>query len=1012
VDSDLHRCLLRPPAQLHRNSLADDESLANELFLFTNAKAFPTTRNFASKHNCLAWYSGFECSVGDARSDSSHILAGLLSEWSIGQYAMSHKYIVIHPIVPVSSGSSVDAVSRFIFLRIRTRHQPDIPPAFPVESHLSCKTLPDNVLVAFVPSSTICKLTSMPNSLIHRCRRIWLATAFLGVVIIAATADAQDATVSDPLSTTTNSGSESLRFSFEGMPWRDVIRWFAETSDLALHISDVPTGSFTYSDPNSFTPDEALDRLNLFLLPQGFTLVRSGKLLSVINLSDPRSLQQLDSLAKFVTIEQLQQASDNDVVKCIFALGELDAEDAVDELSALKLMLAPAIFSKTNQLMITDTARKLKNVKTILDAFQPGELANGTVIKSFILEHVDAEDILVVARPHLGLATGEMIGIDVSLSADLQGKNIFVTGIEDKVKLVEGLITAIDKPEKGLSTADGDAELRSHVVKNGNVETVYNVLVTLLAGETVRLSKDETAGTIVALATPEIQKEIEQTVQQLQASDAEFVVIPLKSIDPYVVVSLLEEMFDLTESKRRESAGIEAFTRHGNSRGFDLLKGVENSNAPRIDADPANRRLFVRGTKHQVEQIKAIVAELDSGTSRTLGSNEQIRILPLRGREGERLLKTAVKFWRSNPVFLYPSLDDGRNEISERIAAEDSAKSNPFSSEDARQSSPVSENAQLLTGDLRSQEAAIRCQFTPRGLILQSEDTKALDQFEDHLVTIAGPVDSTPSPPVVFYLKYTRPDDAIWMLAELLDGSEASLSGESGSLVNGFVAGSSANFSGSLVSSREGTTTMIAGAITVVADSRLNRLIVQGTSNDIDQIEGYLKIIDKDTSITSIETYGTSHVIELVYSRASEVADAIRSAYEGRVTGNVPGIGQPQPGSQQPGQAGQPTAPQPQEKPTNDKKSAGKELVAKPAKTLEPKMTIAIHEPSNSLIVTAPDQLFREVEQLAKIIDSRSQKSVRLVKVPESVAIESLQEIFSGGVRKGSGTRQPTPKQR
>jgi type II secretory pathway component GspD/PulD (secretin) len=293
-------------------------------------------------------------------------------------------------------------------------------------------------------------------------------------------------------------------------------------------------------------------------------------------------------------------------------------------------------------------------------------------------------------------------------------------------------------------------------------------------------------------------------------------------------------------------------------------------------------------------------------------------------------------------------------------------------------------------------------------MILQSEDTESLDQFEDYLVTIAGPVDSVPSPPVVFYLKYTRPDDAIWMLAELLDGGEASSLGDANSLVNGFVGGSSDSLLGSLVSSREGTTTMIAGSITVVADSRLNRLIVQGTASDVEQVENYLKIIDKDISITSIETYGTSHVVELVYSRASEVADVIRSAYEGRVAGSAPGVGQGQPGGAQPGQRPAPQS----EKQSADKKSSKKELVAQPAKTLESQMTIAVHESSNSLIVTAPDHLFREVEQLAKIIDTRSQKAVRLVKIPESVAIESLQKIFSGGVAPASGIKQPTPKQR
>ena len=157
---------------------------------------------------------------------------------------------------------------------------------------------------------------------------------------------------------------------------------------------------------------------------------------------------------------------------------------------------------------------------------------NGTVVKSFALKHVDAEDMLVVARPHLGLATGEMIGIDVSLSADLQGKNIFVTGVEDKVKLIEGLVTAIDQPKRSMSTTSGEIDCSRILSQGGNVETVYNVLQTLLAGKTVRLSMDEAAGSVVALATPEVQRKSSKPSLQLQATEAEFEVIPLKTVDP------------------------------------------------------------------------------------------------------------------------------------------------------------------------------------------------------------------------------------------------------------------------------------------------------------------------------------------------------------------------------------------------------------------------------------------------------------------------------------------------
>ena len=59
-------------------------------------------------------------------------------------------------------------------------------------------------------------------------------------------------------------------------------------------------------------------------------------------------------------------------------------------------------------------------------------------------------------------------------------------------------------------------------------------------------------------------------------------------------------------------------------------------------------------------------------------------------------------------------------------------------------------------------------------------------------------------------------------------------------------------------------------------------------------------------------------------------------------------------------------------------------------------MTIAVHEASNSLIVTAPEQLFLEVEQLAKKIDLRSQQSVRVIQLPGGAAYDSLKEIFGG----------------
>ena len=797
--------------------------------------------------------------------------------------------------------------------------------------------------------------------------------------------------------------NDAVQFSFDGVAWRDVIRWLADEGGLALQVSELPTGSFTYSDPRVFTHAEAIDRINLFLLPEGFTLVRSGQLLSVINLADQRSMQQLDAMAELVTTDDLKDRNRHEVLKCIFPLGDIDPEEAVQELSVMNLMTTPEVLGKTKQLIITDTASKLRSVQSILSAFTPDEMTNGTVVESFALKHVLAEDVLLVARPHLGLATGEMIGIDVSISADVLGKNIFVTGMEDKVKLLEGLVKAVDQPEQKETNEEGESVLRSHAVSGGNVETVYNVLQTLLAGRTntIRLSMDEDASTIVAFAPESVQKEIEGTVSQLQASEAEFAVIPLKTVDPYFVISLLDEMLDLPDS-------------------LDDPETID-PDAPKIDADPGSMRLFVRAKKAQLEQIKKIVEGLDSVQAADSGT--RLRFLPLKGENADELLDAAVKFWQgNNEVIRYRSLGNAGAANLERIVNDpdeqkakkeraESGQDQPSDNDERRESpdpskvdaSLSSTNSHVLAA-AQDKSSAIRLQMTPRGLMLQSEDPAALDRFEEHLRSITGPLDSMPSPPVVFYLQYTKADDALRFLADLLDGGEAAMEGQAGSLVNGFLASPGSTL-GSFLTTRDGVMTLTAGAsMSVVADTRLNRLIAQGSASEVEQVEAYLKIIDRSSGLTDTKTYGQSHVIELANIKAVEMAAVIREAFAGRVIASTTGqSGQP---GQQPGQPRAPQKPDPREADSKPKKGAAPQK-STPARNLEPKMTIAVHEPSNSLVVTAPERLYQEVERLVKVIDVRGEQTIEVVAPANGLIYEALiQQVMLG--EEGSSSRRPS----
>ena len=70
----------------------------------------------------------------------------------------------------------------------------------------------------------------------------------------------------------------------------------------------------------------------------------------------------------------------------------------------------------------------------------------------------------------------------------------------------------------------------------------------------------------------------------------------------------------------------------------------------------------------------------------------------------------------------------------------------------------------------------------------------------------------------------------------------------------------------------------------------------------------------------------------------------------------------------------------------DNRRDGAKGQASQPARNLEPQLTIAVHDASNSLIVTAPEQLFREVEKLARLIDTRSEQMVEVL-APENAAV-------------------------
>lgn len=849
-----------------------------------------------------------------------------------------------------------------------------------------------------------------------------------------ATASANPGEVGEAAS---NDRSNLVSFSFNGAPWREVVNWLADESGLALHVSELPSGSFTYSDPEQFTTEDAISRLNLFLIPQGYSVVRRGRLLSVITLGDPRSMQQLDAMAELVSVDQLSERSANEVVKCMFALGDVDAEQATAELQPLMLMSSPVVLPKSNQLLVVDTVAKLRNVSTVLNSMVD-EAEEPTVVKRIRLKYTDFETVVLVAGSHLGLEQGETESANLSLSTDISGNNLFVSGTESQVKKLQSLLEVIDVSDEVETAENKNAVLKSHTVTAGNLQSVYEVLLTILNDRDIRLSMEPKTSSIVALADPAVHQQIEDTIEELKAPAVEFAVVDLQTLDPYFAITLLTEMF----GEEEEDSGRDWWRRRDDDNDDD----EDKLDPPKIDADPENRRLFIRGTKEQIRQAQQIIASLD-GTKR---AGEEIRVIPFRGNEASQVLEAATRVWDGrNDLVVLPPAENSSGEIIERAinpdrpqnetsitadsenvedevgevgieGTEDDAEeivtgirstksTSPFRDAadlvslsesfeqaesaallESRSSAGASEGADFeRSNSIARSRSPIRSQLTSEGIVIQSDDLEALDDFEDVLRSLGSSGKPSISAPVAYYLKYVSAEEAVRMLADLLDGENALMTSPSGSLVNGgSISSSGSGYYGSLLFTREGRTTVSAGSATIVSDARLNRLIVQGTTEDVQMVEKYLKLIDKGDSITRIETFGQSHVVELIHSKAEDVAEVIREAYRGRILSEDAG-------QRQGGQRRDPRDERRDDDRGDDEQNQ-RIAVEKPTRGRQAEMTLAVHTPSNSLIITAPDQLFAEVEKLIKSVDTKSEQVIQVIPAGAGVDMDAIMERVMG----------------
>ena len=139
---------------------------------------------------------------------------------------------------------------------------------------------------------------------------------------VTAAAPADTEAIADEARETAAAHDGKLVFNFRYQPWQDVLDWFAEQAGLSLLLESPPPGTFNYRDSRAYTPSEALDVINSVLLTKGYTLVRSGRMLVLVNLEDGVP----PNLVLDVPLDELDERGEFELIRVLFPVWNMTAE--------------------------------------------------------------------------------------------------------------------------------------------------------------------------------------------------------------------------------------------------------------------------------------------------------------------------------------------------------------------------------------------------------------------------------------------------------------------------------------------------------------------------------------------------------------------------------------------------------------------------------------------------------------------------------------------------------------
>ncbi len=324
-----------------------------------------------------------------------------------------------------------------------------------------------------------------------------------------------------------------LKFNFRLQKWPEVLNWIAGEADLSLVMDKAPPGTFNYTDTKEYTPTEAVDLLNGWLLTKGFTLVRRERLLMCISLTDGLP----EGAIPQITPEDLATRGQFEFVSVLIPLEGRPEESVLADIKPLLGTYGQAeALTATGQILVSGSAGKIRLIEKIVKqvalpakpkpAPAPPEKS---IVVVYPIQHANP------TQP--GEVLNQIISGAVVVDTEANQITINATPTEQaKAKLIIDQLESNQGPEK-------QSVLELYSVRSANTAELLTTIQ--LVAPSGQFRYDAQSKKLVAWASKTDQQRIEDSLLKLAARSqdggpAQLEVYPLEKIDPAAVQTLVQ----------------------------------------------------------------------------------------------------------------------------------------------------------------------------------------------------------------------------------------------------------------------------------------------------------------------------------------------------------------------------------------------------------------------------------------------------------------------------------------